>query len=265
MNTQTERNLVPFAFGENLVRSMLDENGNPWFVAKDVCRVLGIENVGNVLAALDKDEKITIHNPDGNPREGIPHSYALISESGLYALVFRSRKPEAKAFSKWVRAEVLPALRRTGTYTMPRAASGSGRCVMPDIPEMYALKPTVRQNLWRDALQTARLDDAGSEAAVEWFRQLCRMMTAGFAPSGGAEEETRRIIRFAEEMCRKDEHGRVNATKLYDAFTAWWCGKFDEPVPSQHIFGRVMPTRFARRKRGGKTVYFGVCLERQAA
>lgn len=256
MNTQSERNLVPFAFGENLVRSMLDEAGDPWFVAKDVCRVLEIEKYRDAVARLDEDERgsVLVDTLGG------PQQMATISESGLYSLVFRSRKPEARAFSKWVRAEVLPTLRRTGTYTMPNAASGSGRYAMPDIPEMYGLKPGLRQRVWQDALQTARLDDAGSEAAVAWFRQLCRMMTAGYVPSGGAEEDTRRIVQFAEEKCRADEHGRVNATRLYDAFTAWWCGKFDEPVPSQHIFGRVMPTRFARRKRGGKSVYFGLCL-----
>ena len=97
-------NITPFAFGDNLVRSMTDENGNPWFVAKDVCRVLCIENNRDAISTLDEDEKITVANPDGNPRAGIPHQYVLISESGLYALVFRSRKPEAKAFSKWVRS-----------------------------------------------------------------------------------------------------------------------------------------------------------------
>ncbi|MFR8053790.1 MAG: Bro-N domain-containing protein [Bilophila wadsworthia] len=113
-------NITPFAFGDNLVRSMTDENGNPWFVAKDVCRVLCIENNRDAISTLDEDEKITVANPDGNPRAGIPHQYVLISESGLYALVFRSRKPEAKAFSKWVRSEVLPTLRKTGKYEMPR-------------------------------------------------------------------------------------------------------------------------------------------------
>lgn len=53
--------LTPFAFDDKLLRTITDEHGNPWFVAKDVCRVLEIENVGNVLAALDDDEKITIY------------------------------------------------------------------------------------------------------------------------------------------------------------------------------------------------------------
>ncbi len=258
MNTQAERNLVPFAFGENLVRSMLDEGGNPWFVAKDIAKVLEIQNIRQNLSELDEDEKgVCITDTLGGPQE-----MTTISESGLYFLVFRSRKPQARAFSKWVRAEVLPTLRKTGTYTIPHSGKPR-RYAMPDIPEMYALRPSMRQRLWQDALQTARLDNAGAEVAGEWFRELCRMMTAGYAPLSGAEEETRRILQFADERCQATEYGRINATLLYDAFTAWWCGKFDDPVPTQHIFGRVMSTRFAKRKRGGKSVYFGVSLNNQ--
>lgn len=110
--------LTPFCFGDNLVRVVEDENGEPWFVAKDVCKVLELENVTKALYGLDEDEKITLTISNGNPRAGIPNEMNLISESGLYALVFRSRKPEAKAFSKWVRSEVLPALRKTGRYAM---------------------------------------------------------------------------------------------------------------------------------------------------
>ena len=255
MNTQAERNLAPFAFGENLVRSMLGEDGNPWFVAKDIAKVLEIQNIRQSLSELDEDEKgVCITDTLGGPQE-----MTTISESGLYFLVFRSRKPQARAFSKWVRAEVLPTLRKTGTYTIPHSGKPR-RYAMPDIPEMYALRPSMRQRLWQDALQTARLDNAGAEVAGEWFRELCRMMTAGYAPLSGAEGETRRILQFADERCQATEYGRINATLLYDTFAAWWCGKFDDPVPTQHIFGRVMSTRFAKRKRGGKSVYFGVSL-----
>ena len=80
--------LSPFAFDDNLIRACLNENGEPWFVAGDVCRVLGLDNVTEALRPLDEDEKITIRNSEGNPRAGIPHQYALISESGLYALIW---------------------------------------------------------------------------------------------------------------------------------------------------------------------------------
>lgn len=93
--------LTPFAFGENLVRAITDENGNPWFVAKDVCNILELENVTKALYGLDDDEvaDLTISEVSSN---GVKQNRNVntISESGLYALVFRSRKPEARAFSK---------------------------------------------------------------------------------------------------------------------------------------------------------------------
>lgn len=254
--------LSPFAFGDNLIRACLNENGEPWFVAGDVCRVLGLDNVTEALRPLDEDEKITIRNSEGNPRAGIPHQYALISESGLYALVFRSRKPQARSFSKWVRAEVLPSLRRNGSYAMPgreaRAADG-----IPDIPEMYALRPVQRQRLWQDALQTARLDNEGSAAAVRWFIQLCRMATARPVEKNGVEREcVERILRFADEECCRDAGGRINASRLYEAFVLWWYARFTENAPAIHVFGRVMPARFAKVKRGGRTWYLGLRLIR---
>ena len=95
------------------VRAFLDESGEPMFIAKDVCDSLGLSNVGQALAALDEDEKKSITISDGN--RGNPNK-ATVTEPGLYKLVMRSRKPEAKAFQRWVTHEVLPALRRSGGY-----------------------------------------------------------------------------------------------------------------------------------------------------
>jgi len=88
----------------------------PLFSAADVCLILGITNARDAASSLEEDEKITVANPDGNPRAGIPHQFTCVTESGLYALIFKSRKPEAKAFRKWVTSEVLPAIRKTGGY-----------------------------------------------------------------------------------------------------------------------------------------------------
>lgn len=100
------------------IRGCLDEKGDPWFIAKDVCAILELDNVTRAISDLDYSEKITLTNGKGNPRAGIPHTINLISESGLYALAFKSKKPEAKKFSKWVRTEVLPTLRKTGKYEL---------------------------------------------------------------------------------------------------------------------------------------------------
>lgn len=113
-------NLATFDFNETPVR-VVDVEGEPWFVAADVCRVLDLGNPTEAVRALEDDEKITLSNSEGNPRAGIPHSLNVISESGLYSLVFRSRKEEAKSFRRWVTKEVLPAIRKTGRYAMPMA------------------------------------------------------------------------------------------------------------------------------------------------
>lgn len=88
-------------------------NNEPWFVAKDVCEVLGIANHKDAVSRLDDDERdgVGIADPIGRIQQT-----TIINESGLYALIFQSRKPEAKAFRKWVTSEVLPSIRRKGYF-----------------------------------------------------------------------------------------------------------------------------------------------------
>lgn len=103
-------------FGE--VRNLLIK-GEPWFVAKDICEVLGLSKYRDAITGLDDDEK------QGCPllmdTQGGKQTMTIISESGLYSLIMLSRKPQAKAFRKWVTSEVLPSIRRTGYYISPNA------------------------------------------------------------------------------------------------------------------------------------------------
>lgn len=109
-----------FNFGDNQVRLVV-RDGEPWFVAKDVCDTLGYSNSRDTLAKhLDEDEK-GVANSD---TLGGNQQLTIINESGLYALVLRSRKPEARKFAKWVTREVLPSIRKTGQYQQP-VAQGS--------------------------------------------------------------------------------------------------------------------------------------------
>lgn len=109
--------LMPFTFNDALVRALLDDQGNSWFVAKDVCQVLEIVNHNDAISSLDEDEK-GVANTDPLSIGG-SQQVRTVSESGLYSLIFRSRKDEAKRFRKWVTAEVLPAIRKTGGYARP--------------------------------------------------------------------------------------------------------------------------------------------------
>ncbi len=110
-------NLALFNFSGNKVRVAIDErNGEPFWVAKDVCDVLGYKNSRDAISKLDADEKgvSEIATPSGNQK------MSVINESGLYTLILRSNKPEAKRFKKWVTSEVLPSIRKTGAYALKK-------------------------------------------------------------------------------------------------------------------------------------------------
>lgn len=90
----------------------IEINGEAWFVASEVCRLLGIRNSRDAVSRLDDDEKVlsVLPTPSGNVRTYI------VSESGLYNLIFKSKKESAKKFRKWVTQEVIPTIRKTGGY-----------------------------------------------------------------------------------------------------------------------------------------------------
>jgi prophage antirepressor-like protein len=111
------KDILPFQYKNHEVRVYRDAESNPWWVAKDVCDVLGHLNHRDVVTRLDDDERGVerIYTPGG------PQDMIVINESGFYNLVLRSNKREAKPFQKWVTSEVLPTIRKTGTYSMPGA------------------------------------------------------------------------------------------------------------------------------------------------
>lgn len=106
--------LTSYSFEEKAVRVVMIA-GEPWFVANDVCAVLAVGNARHALTRLDDDEKgVVLNDTLGGTQE-----MNVVSESGMYSLVMGSRKPEAKRFRKWVTAEVLPSIRKTGKYELP--------------------------------------------------------------------------------------------------------------------------------------------------
>lgn len=109
---EQQKALIAFQFEKNPVRVVKDDDGNPWWVAKDVCDILGLTDPFKATQNLDDDEKGTkkIRTPGGE------QEMIAVSESGLYTLIIRSNKPEARPFRKWVTSEVLPAIRKTGAY-----------------------------------------------------------------------------------------------------------------------------------------------------
>lgn len=94
---------------------VVGREGDPWFVAKDVCECLELTDVSKTISLLDDDEKGTnsIRTPGGEQQ------MLVVSEPGLYSLILRSRKPEAKAFKRWVTHDVIPSIRKRGLYATP--------------------------------------------------------------------------------------------------------------------------------------------------
>lgn len=89
-------------------------NGLPWFYGIDICNALDIKNPSDAYARLDTDDLGQTEGIDGRGRR---QTFTIVNESGLYSLILRSDKPEAKRFKKWITSQVLPAIRKTGTYS----------------------------------------------------------------------------------------------------------------------------------------------------
>lgn len=112
-----------FTFPETAqhVRSVMIDT-EPWWVAADVAEILELGNLHSSLAQLDDDER-SLHTVESGQR-----SMSIVSEPGLYSLILRSRKPQAKAFKRWITHEVIPSIRQTGSYAMAPAT--------PALPDM---------------------------------------------------------------------------------------------------------------------------------
>lgn len=165
------------------IRAFLAEDGQPWFVAKDVCAALDIQ--ATAASRLDEDEKglRLTQTPGGNQQ------VLCVTESGFYRLVLRSRKPEAKAFQRWVTHEVLPALRRDGAYVaasatddedilIARALKAVDRRLREANAENDRLKAENRELRGKASLYDAWVDDADGLISVTRAGKLLKGMDA---------------------------------------------------------------------------------------
>jgi prophage antirepressor-like protein len=115
MSTAIKTFQFPLTLDTKHMVRITDQNGDPWFVAKDVCDVLGFSDTNAGTRHLDEDEKMTVNLTGISPTNPM---VTLINESGLYSLILKSRKEEAKRFKKWVTGEVLPTIRKEGSYSI---------------------------------------------------------------------------------------------------------------------------------------------------
>jgi prophage antirepressor-like protein len=125
MNKSTPTPVTPFVYQSTEIRTIKKADGTVWFVAKDVCGVLGLNNVPMALVKIPEDHKGVNQIDTLGGRQKLN----VVDEPGLYRLILRSDKPEAEPFMEWVTSEVLPAIRKTGTYTVPTLTPAQQRQV----------------------------------------------------------------------------------------------------------------------------------------
>lgn len=155
-----------FSFNGHDVRLFLIDN-EEWWVATDVCDPLGIVNVSDAVNRLDDDEKSTIVLTDS----GRPKKVLLVNEPGLYALIGSSRKPVAKSFRRWVNHEVLPSIRKTGSYSLQNVSPDELIVLLAqqNVETRKQIEALKRQ---QDELQRNQADQAiGLEATNERITQ----------------------------------------------------------------------------------------------
>lgn len=170
-----ESAVVPFSFESHEIRTVVID-GEPWWVAKDVCDVLGYQNPSKAIGDhLEEDER-------SNVSLGRQGKANIINESGLYSLIVRSNKPQAKVFRKWVTSEVLPAIRKTGQYVAPQQPK-------------HGQLALVQQD-WQAAVEMAKIAGLTGNQAVLAADKLMRNMT-GVSPL--AQLETTHLICETQE------------------------------------------------------------------
>lgn len=152
--------LEVFQYADRQVRTVAVD-GEVWFVLADICGVLGVANVGNVAARLDEADIRQTDISSGGQRRGV----TIVSESGMYEVVIRSDKPEARRFRWWVTHEVIPAIRRTGTYAVETPEQLMARAVV-QAQEIIARKDEQIAALAPMAEAWEEIADAGTDYAV---------------------------------------------------------------------------------------------------
>lgn len=274
-----------FTFQDLPVRTFTDEQGEIWFVAKDVCDVLEHTNPTVAVELLDDDER-------AKKSLGRQGEAWIISESGLYTLIFRSNKPQAKPFRRWVTHEVLPAIRKTGSYTMPSheygKQAGRVRALEGEIKEGAAL---INQIIGKETLSSEETWHLASELVKALFgveaaqllgledikrhetnlkAEMTRSSLAGALPMLLLGDEGLFFSMFLEDMfiiscCDKVPGRAVPEDELYRAFCVWFERAFDHPPFHIELFRSAFAKSFRRITLIGKPWYLGLALKKAAA
>lgn len=201
--------LQVFNYNGNEVRT-IQKDGEPWWVLKDVCGILGISKYRDTASRLDEDERgsVRVDTPGGE------QEMTVVNESGLYNVILRSDKPEAKPFRKWVTSEVLPSIRKHGAYMTPETLEQA--ILNPDmmIKLCTALKDEQDKNKALQAVNSSlTVDNQIMKPKADYFDELVdRNLLTNFRETAKQlQVKEKDFIRFLLEkkFIYRDKRGKI--------------------------------------------------------
>jgi prophage antirepressor-like protein len=207
-------NAVPAMLSFNFEGTELrgfEHEGEPWFLAQDACALLGYSNTSKALVKLDEDEKgITIRDTLGGRQQML-----TVSESGLWCLIIRSRRPEARRIRRWITQEVLPAIRKTGRYELAGA--------QPAEPQAEGVSELERLRLHLATINTAHRIYGAAAARKVWevlgFPKVEPDARVLFHEV--PDPDFNRFRAWLEEATARDRQASESLDALWASFSAW--------------------------------------------
>ncbi len=234
--------VVPFYFQGNEIRSISDERNNPWFVAKDVCDALGLEHITNALSKVPDHHLTVIRLQSGDQMREMK----IVDEPGLYRLVLRSDKPQAEPFMEWVTEEALPAIRKTGSYSVVGGTSAIDTFVKQ---LMGVINPLV--GLTNEMSQRILLLENRTYRRSHQDRTIF------------SSELVDQVRRFVDEACVVKGTAQVRKVDLHNAYVRW-CTDRGALVEKYGTFFRILyraelPIRPSKVRLGNDNSSRGDC------
>lgn len=209
--------IVPFEFEGNPVR-MVEIDGVPWFVAADVCAVLALTDVRQAVQRVDQHDRCQAPVVDSAGRVQ-PRTW-MVNESGVYDLVIRSDKPKARKFRRWMTSEVLPEIRRTGSYSGPGALAARPESeldlIIAAAQEMKRMREALEATAAAaiEAADDARMANARIDAIEgrhDWFSAL------GYAKTYGLRTDSVSLARLGKLAATMGRAEGVDPNKVQHA------------------------------------------------
>ncbi len=174
------KDLIQYDFNGHGIRTIVDENDDPWFVTKDICEILEISKYRDAVSRLEIDERgsVLVDTPGGK------QSVSAINEYGLYSLILISRKPEAKTFKRWVTHNILPSIRKTGTYSiqdkkllLATALIEANKIIEDQAPKVEAYETFIEARGLYTISAVAKTLDTGQKRLFNLLREKGILMT----------------------------------------------------------------------------------------